>query len=218
MHGHGFEVELHVGQVLGDTDMGVDFDQIKEAADALRAELHLHCLNDIEGLENPTSELLAAWIWQRIQADLPDLSYVSVRETATAGCAFDGQNYRIWKEARFESAVRLLEAPKEDAHRSLHGHSYFLRMHLQSDLDQVMGWTVDFGDVKQVFAPVGDYLDHHQLDVLEELESADSISVARWIGEQLQSDLPQLSRLELFETPSRGVLLMLDNQTPSGAL
>ena len=218
MHGHGFEVELHVRQALGDTDMGVDFDQIKAVADTVRSELHLSCLNDIDGLENPTSELLAAWVWNRVALDLSDISYIAVRETATAGCVFDGQNYRIWKEARFESAVQLRSAPKGDEHRTLHGHSYLLRMHLQSDLDEVMGWTVDFGDVKRVFSPVGDILDHRQLDVLENFDNADSISVLEWIGEQLRAELPQVSRLELFETPSRGVLLSFSDEAPLGVL
>ncbi|MBC7596831.1 MAG: 6-carboxytetrahydropterin synthase [Kineosporiaceae bacterium] len=48
-------------------------------------------LNDVEGLENPTSEVLAAWIWDRLLVDLPDLSAIQVRETCTSGCIYRGE-------------------------------------------------------------------------------------------------------------------------------
>ena len=64
MHGHGFEVILHADQDLGARAMGVDYDHL----DALWAPLHAHldhaCLNDLPGLENPTSEMLSSWIWE----------------------------------------------------------------------------------------------------------------------------------------------------------
>ena len=84
------------------------------------------CLNDIPGLENPTSEMLAAWLWDRIKSILPELSWITVYETVTAGCHYDGDNYRIWKEFRFESALRLTKA-EGDCRRKLHGHSYLSR-------------------------------------------------------------------------------------------
>jgi 6-pyruvoyltetrahydropterin/6-carboxytetrahydropterin synthase len=47
-------------------------------------------LNDIPGLENPTSEVLAAWIWQQLKPHLPELTAVMVKETCTAGCVYKG--------------------------------------------------------------------------------------------------------------------------------
>ena len=49
-----------------------------------------HYLNDIPGLENPTSEVLARWIWQRLKPQLPELSQVRVHETCTCGCIYRG--------------------------------------------------------------------------------------------------------------------------------
>jgi len=49
-------------------------------------------LYDIEGLENPTSEQLARWIWQRLAPGLPSLSQVTVRETCTSGCIYRGED------------------------------------------------------------------------------------------------------------------------------
>jgi 6-pyruvoyltetrahydropterin/6-carboxytetrahydropterin synthase len=48
-------------------------------------------LNEIEGLENPTSEVLARWIWSRVQPALPELSHIVVRETCTSGCVYRGE-------------------------------------------------------------------------------------------------------------------------------
>ena len=56
----------------------------------LLARLDHYYLNEVEGLDNPTSEVLARWIWDRLQAALPDLSQVVVRETCTSGCVYRG--------------------------------------------------------------------------------------------------------------------------------
>ncbi|MBK1716391.1 6-carboxytetrahydropterin synthase [Thiocystis violacea] len=207
MHGHGFEVILHADQDLAGRDMGVDFDRLAALWEPLRAQLHLVCLNDIEGLENPTSERLASWIWRRLKSEFPALSWVSVYETATAGCHFDGAHYRIWKEQRFESALRLVRAPEGDARRRLHGHSYWLRLHLTAPLDAVLGWTIDYGDVKRLFKPVYERLDHHRLDVLPDLAAADPGSLTRWIRAAVVGDLPELDRIDLHVTPGCGASL-----------
>lgn len=207
MHGHGFEVILHADQDLVGQDMGVDFDYLITLWAPLQAELHHGCLNDIPGLENPTSELLARWIWERLKPVLPALSWVSVYETVTAGCHYDGEHYRIWKELRFEGALRLASAPEGDSRRRLYGHSYLLRLHLTSPLDQVLGWTVDYGDVKTLFKPVYNRLDHHRLDELPGLVAADPASLVRWIRNEVSTVLPQMDRVDLYETPGTGVSL-----------
>jgi len=208
MHGHGFEVILFADQTLGNRDLGVDYDAIGEYWEPLRDELHIKCLNEIPGLENPTSELLARWIWDRLKPELQELSRVAVYETATAGCVYNGEQYSIWKDQRFEAAVRLARAPAEDLRSGLHGHSFLARLHLTSDLDQVMGWTVDYGDVKEIFKPVWARLDHHRLDDIAELDDTDTISLVRWMRGQLAADLPQLYRLDLYETPDCGALAL----------
>lgn len=215
MHGHGFEVILHVDQDLGQRDMGVDFDRLDALWQPLQAQLDHACLNDIQGLENPTSEMLAAWIWHRLAPKVPELSWVTVYETHTAGCHFDGRHYRIWKENRFESALRLERAPEGDPRRRLHGHSYVVRLHLTAPLDEVMGWTVDYGDVKECFTPLYRDLDHHALNPLPGLADADAASLAVWIRAGLSGRLPQLDRIDLYETPGCGVLLSWGEPGPA---
>lgn len=207
MHGHGFEVILHANMTIADADMGLDYDLLAELWRPLQGELQHACLNDIAGLENPTSEMLAAWLWERLKPELSAISWITVYETATAGCHFDGRHYRIWKERRFESALALPGAPAGDPRRGLHGHSYLARLHLSAPLDKVLGWTVDYGDVKAAFQPAYRKLDHHRLDDIDSLESADCASVARWIRGQVLPELPQLDRVDLFERPGCGCLL-----------
>jgi len=68
----------------------MDFADIKAAFQPLFDQLDHHCLNEVEGLENPTSERLAMWIWDRLKPTLPQLGEVVVHETCTSGCRYRG--------------------------------------------------------------------------------------------------------------------------------
>ncbi len=83
MHGHSYRVELTLeGPVDEQTGFVVDFFDVESAFAPLLAQLDHHCLNDIAGLENPTAELIAVWIWERTRPLLPLLAGVRVYETA----------------------------------------------------------------------------------------------------------------------------------------
>jgi 6-pyruvoyltetrahydropterin/6-carboxytetrahydropterin synthase len=91
LHGHSFQVQVHVtGPVDEHLGWVMDFAEIKAAFQAIEDQLDHRCLNDVEGLENPTSENLARWIWNRLRAELPALSRIVVRETCTSGCVYRG--------------------------------------------------------------------------------------------------------------------------------
>jgi 6-pyruvoyltetrahydropterin/6-carboxytetrahydropterin synthase len=68
----------------------MDFGDIKSAFAPIYQQLDHHYLNDIQGLENPTSENLAAWIWHQLKPRLPLLSGIQIKETCTSGCIFRG--------------------------------------------------------------------------------------------------------------------------------
>ena len=91
LHGHSFRVRISV-EGDPDSELGwvTDFANIKEAFAPILQQLDHHYLNEIEGLENPTSELLAKWIWQRLKPGLPILSKVELGETCTCGCVYEG--------------------------------------------------------------------------------------------------------------------------------
>jgi 6-pyruvoyltetrahydropterin/6-carboxytetrahydropterin synthase len=215
MHGHGFEVILHANQDLGAREIGIDYDQLDALWAPIYIELDHACLNDIPGLENPTSEVISNWIWQRIKPQLPELSWVTVYETASCGAHFDGKNYRIWKEMTFDSAVQLRSAPEGDRRRRIHGHTYTLRLHLNAPLDEVMGWTVDFGDVKDLFDPIFKRLDHYPLYEIPGLIDADTTRLIYWIKDQAASLLPQLDRIDLYETRGCGAILSWGDGGPA---
>ena len=91
LHGHSFRIEVHVkGEVDQNTGWIMDFADISAAFKPLFERLDHHYLNEIEGLENPTSENLARWIWRQLKPALPLLSSVVVKETCTAGCVYVG--------------------------------------------------------------------------------------------------------------------------------
>ncbi|MBB5209584.1 6-carboxytetrahydropterin synthase QueD [Chiayiivirga flava] len=91
VHGHSFKVEVHVGGPL-DPTLGwvMDFADVKAAFAPLHEQLDHHYLNDVPGLDNPTSERIAQWIWERLQPTLPGLARVVVHETCTSGCDYRG--------------------------------------------------------------------------------------------------------------------------------
>ena len=93
LHGHSFCVSIHVeGNVDPSVGWVVDFADIKRAFKPYYDQLDHYYLNEIDGLENPTSEVLARWIWERIDPALGGLSQVTVRETCTSGCIYRGED------------------------------------------------------------------------------------------------------------------------------
>ena len=91
LHGHSFAITVHVAGPL-DARLGwvIDFADVKEAWRPLHEALDHRYLNDIEGLDNPTSEHVARWIWERLAPRLPGLSGITVKETCTSGCVYRG--------------------------------------------------------------------------------------------------------------------------------
>ncbi len=215
MHGHGFEVIVHANQDLGARDLSIDYDHLDAVWAPLHQQLNHACLNDLPGLQNPTSELLSSWLWERIAPMLPELSWITVYETGSCGANFDGRHYRIWKDFTLDSALRLAHAPHGSALRRIHGHTYTLRLHLSAPLDEVMGWTVDFGDVKEIFTPIFDALDHQPLHEIADLPDCDTASIASWIFTKARARLPQLDRVDLYETRGCGAIVFAGEEGPA---
>ena len=92
LHGHSFQIEVHISGPVGqESGWVMDFADLRIAFQPLFDQLDHNYLNDIEGLENPTSENLAKWIWARLKPDLTQLSKIVVKETCNAGCIYNGR-------------------------------------------------------------------------------------------------------------------------------
>ena len=92
LHGHSFRIEVHISGTVGqESGWVMDFAYLRKAFQPLFDQLDHNYLNDIKGLENPTSENLAKWIWARLKPDLTQLSKIVVKETCNAGCIYNGQ-------------------------------------------------------------------------------------------------------------------------------
>ena len=197
LHGHGFKVKLSVDAHRCAPE------RLAGAWQNLHAQLHHSHLNHIKGLENPTSENLTEWLWQRLKSVVP-LHAVEVFETSTAGSRRDATGFTIWKEVRFEAAK-----PFDSAGRYT-GHSYLARLYLHGAApDPQAGWLRDFADVKAVFKPIYNQLDHYALDTVADLADYDSAALAAWMATHLRKALPELSRVDLFENERGGAAVFV---------
>jgi len=91
LHGHSFRIAIHLeGAVDPRTGWVRDFAEIKQVFQPIYARLDHRYLNDIPGLDNPTSENLARWVWRELKPLLPELSCIRIHETCTSGCVYRG--------------------------------------------------------------------------------------------------------------------------------
>ena len=91
MHGHSFRGEIAVrGRVDPTTGWLVDFADLKRMVDPIVSRLDHYVLNEVEGLENPTSERVAVWIWEQLIGQLPQLHRITIEETCSSRCHYFG--------------------------------------------------------------------------------------------------------------------------------
>jgi len=92
IHGHSFKIIISVkGPVNKQNGFVTDFQDIDDAFSSFKKELDHSYLNDIEGLQNPTSENICIWIWDKIQSSLPNIYKIEIKETDSTGCIYKGK-------------------------------------------------------------------------------------------------------------------------------
>ena len=110
----------------------------------------------------------------------------------------------IFKEFTFEAAHRLPNVPAGHKCARLHGHSYRAEVHVEGPVGSDTGWVMDFGVIKDAFAPLHDLLDHRYLNEVAGLANPTSENVARWIWDRLEPSLPNLFEVVVRETCTSG--------------
>ena len=112
----------------------------------------------------------------------------------------------LYKEFMFEAAHHLPNVPEGHKCGRLHGHSFLVRLYLTGEVDPHTGWLIDFSEVKSIFNPIYDQLDHHYLNEIEGLENPTSEVLAKWIWDKVKPLLPILSKVEIKETCTAGCI------------
>lgn len=92
VHGHTYALTIFVeGDLLAHEGWVIDFGDLKAVIKPLIDRLDHAMLNDIPGLENPTAELMAVWIWNQVKPRLPQLCKIELKETPTSGVIYEGK-------------------------------------------------------------------------------------------------------------------------------
>ncbi len=110
----------------------------------------------------------------------------------------------ITREFSFDAAHLLPHLAPGHRCSSMHGHTFRMVVHLEGEVGERTGWVRDFGEVKEICKPVLDLLDHSFLNDIPGLENPTSENIAIWVWNRLKPQLPELSMVEISETPSTG--------------
>ncbi|MBI3141691.1 MAG: 6-carboxytetrahydropterin synthase QueD [Bacteroidetes bacterium] len=110
----------------------------------------------------------------------------------------------IYKEFSIDSAHFLPHVPKGHKCRHMHGHTYHIRLMAMGPIDPLTGMVMDFADIKEVFQPIKDQLDHKVLNDIPGLENPSCEVLCVWLWNRLKPLLPLLSAVEVRETPTSG--------------
>ncbi len=107
---------------------------------------------------------------------------------------------RLTKTFRFEAAHSLPTFPEGHKCRRLHGHSFRFDVVVEGEVDEKLGYLIDYGDVKRVVDPIVRQLDHYYLNDIPGLENSTAENLAKWLWDRIKPSLPLLARITVYET------------------
>jgi|GEM_PF-568501 6-pyruvoyltetrahydropterin/6-carboxytetrahydropterin synthase len=198
LHGHRFRIKFEI-ELLEETNSLSQLARFHGLVRELLQPYQRRLLNEISGLENPTAENLAACLFNRGEEMKMGMEGVEVWETSYSGCGYKGEDhYQGYKDFELECAL---------ANRhSYEGRSLYLRLGIETELDQAKGWTMDFARIKELFRPCYQRLDHRNLSSIEGEDLSNLEDLATWILEKTPKQLP-LGFLQIEEEPGRGIFM-----------
>lgn len=189
LHGHTFDLRF--------------FFQSKSAFDRFKFQESIdrfnRCLlNEIPGLENPTSELFAIHLYETLQDEFKGLLAVEVYETDNSGCLYTG-NSKVQTFKRFD-----LQSASPAVAGGYEGYSYEMIPVISMPVHQQLGWTMDFSELKKMVEPLRKILDHHDLSKSTGMDLSRPQDLQEFLFKQLRKDLPQLVEIRLRKSRAEG--------------
>ena len=112
----------------------------------------------------------------------------------------------IFKQFTFDSAHFLPRVPDTHKCRQMHGHTYKLTVFMKGPLSEDLGWIIDFSDLKHALKPILELIDHKMLNDVEGLENPTCEILTMWLWRKIKPIVPQLCKIELYETPTSGAV------------
>ncbi|MEM1166634.1 MAG: 6-carboxytetrahydropterin synthase QueD [Planctomycetota bacterium] len=112
----------------------------------------------------------------------------------------------LFREFTFDAAHRLDHLPEGHKCARIHGHTYRLKVWLDGEIRQPIGWVVDFAEIKAKTSALIDQLDHRMLNEVEGLAQPTTEHIAVWLWDRLKPDLPELAKIEVWENATSGVV------------
>lgn len=112
----------------------------------------------------------------------------------------------IFKKFTFDAAHYLPNVPEGHKCRNMHGHTYHLTVFVSGNPDPFYGWLIDFNILKQKMAEILKAVDHQVLNEVKGLENPTCELFARWLWDKIKPEISGLSKIELNETPTSGVI------------
>lgn len=113
---------------------------------------------------------------------------------------------KIYKTFQFDSAHYLPNVPNGHKCGVMHGHTYYLKISISGKPGEYTGWIVDYTEIKKKIKPLIDLLDHQVLNTIPGLENPTAENLSIWLWKKIKPEFPGLSRIELNETPTSGVI------------
>ena len=104
------------------------------------------------------------------------------------------------KEFRFEAAHSLPNVPEGHKCRRMHGHSFRGEVFIRGEVDEKVGWLIDYAEIQKVLRPIVDRLDHYLLNEIPGLENPTSEQIAAWLWREIEPKLPMLHSITIEET------------------
>ena len=120
-------------------------------------------------------------------------------------------SYRITKSFAFDAAHRLPNVSENHKCGRMHGHTYTVVLGLAGELQAKLGWIQDYGEIKEIYEPLRQRLDHRCLNDIPGLENSTAEVLARWIYDQLAPALPLLVDVTVRETDSTEAIYRPDS-------